>query len=165
MIQPIEEKIAWAEKTYLRLHRTFSEDKRISELTDRLKKAISLSRERMCVSGIVDICRKCEYEEGGSCCGKGIENRYDRWLLIINLILGIKLPHVREIDNSCFFLGRTGCRLAARHVICINYVCEKIERHVPSACLNSLKEAEGEEIETLFFLHERLMQVYRSINR
>jgi hypothetical protein len=165
MTQPIEEKIAWAEETCLRLHRNFAEDKKVLELADKLKKAIHLSREMMKASGVVDICARCEYEEGGSCCGKGIENRYDRWLLIVNLLLGVRLPHVREIDNSCFFLGQAGCRLAARHVICINYICKKIEEHIPPDSLNSLKEAEGREIELMFFLHERLMQVYRSVNR
>ncbi|MBW2170272.1 MAG: hypothetical protein JRG69_13630, partial [Deltaproteobacteria bacterium] len=66
---PIEEKIAWAENCYNKADSQFFKDRTIIDLLDRLKKAIQTSHEEMKAAGIVDLCRECERNEGGSCCG------------------------------------------------------------------------------------------------
>lgn len=158
---PIEEKIAWAENCYNKSDSQFFKDRTIIDLLDRLKKAIQTSHEEMTAAGIVDLCRECERNEGGSCCGAGLENKYDGWLLLINLLLNVKLPKKRHDPESCFFLGETGCLLLARHVICVNYVCNKIADRIDPQAIKALREKEGEELNTLFLLNENVKKICR----
>ena len=115
----------------------------------------------MTESGIVQICRDCERNEGGSCCAKGLENHYSGILLLINLLMGVKLPRKRRNPSDCFFLGSEGCRLSARHVICINYACHRITNRIDSRVLAGLREKEGTELECLFHLNERIIKILR----
>jgi hypothetical protein len=156
---PIEEKIAWAEEYYRRFRGQFLKDRSIVDLLNELKKAVHDSHSEMTGAGIAKICRECEQDEGGSCCGAGLENRYDWELLLINLLLDVNLPQKRHDPESCYFLGKTGCLLQARHVICINYVCKKITDLIDPRKLNKLREKEGEELNTLFLLHERIKKM------
>jgi len=131
------------------------------DLLEALKNAIPRSRENMLRTGIVDLCRHCEEKEGGSCCGAGLENHFSGILLLMNLLLGVTLPQEREEPSSCFFLSPTGCRLLARHVLCINYVCNKITSRINSDQLASLREAEGAEILFLFQVNEKLKKLVK----
>ena len=99
--------------------------------------------------------------EGGSCCGYGLENRYDGWLLLINLFMDVELPKTRRDPKSCFFLGEKGCLLEVRHVICINYICKKISRQIEPSKISVLREQEGLEINFVFLLHEQIKRVLR----
>jgi hypothetical protein len=110
----------------------------------------------MAETGIVGLCRECEMERGGSCCGAGIENRYDVWLLLTNLLLEGEMPRSRHQAGGCFFLGSHGCLLQARHVLCVDYVCARIKERVPAEKMSTLREKEGKELETLFLLKERI---------
>jgi hypothetical protein len=158
---PVEQKIAWAQDFYQEFEHKILQSRTISQLLDKLKKAISCSCETMTMSGIVHLCRECDRDEGGSCCGPGLENRYDGWLLLINLLLKVKLPKDSLNPKSCFFLGKAGCLLQARHVICVNYVCKKITDQIDPTQLAALREREGEELETLFLLHEQIKKAWR----
>ena len=63
-----------------------------------------------------------------------MEDHYDGVLLLINLLLGVSIERERRDEQSCPFLGSTGCRLAARDHVCVNYLCLKIrDRLSPSA--------------------------------
>jgi hypothetical protein len=79
----------------------------------------------------------------------------------MNLLLGVTLPQEREEPSSCFFLSPTGCRLLARHVLCINYVCNKITSRIKPDQLTSLREAEGAEILLLFQVNEKLKKLVK----
>jgi hypothetical protein len=153
---PIEEKIAWANDCHKKFGNHLEKDRAIVVLLDKLKTAIQDSHREMVKIGIDNICRECEENEGGSCCGIGLENRYDVWLLLINLLLGVTLPAKRRDPESCFFLGKTGCLLLARHVICINYVCNSIANRIDLQEMNVLRGKEGEELNVLFLLQERI---------
>ena len=156
---PIEAKIAWAEDSYRETKDRLLADTRIDDLLDSLKSAICAAQKEMAGSGIVKKCMECEINEGGSCCGAGIENRYDGVLLLINLFLGVKLPKKRYDKNSCFFLGETGCLLKARHVICVNFLCKKISETIDPHQIALLRKKEGEELNTLFLVHERIKKI------
>ena len=156
---PIEEKIAWAEACYQTSGRQLHEDETVFTLLDKLKKAIHASHAEMVETGIAELCEQCERDEGGSCCGAGLENRYDGWLLLINLLLTGDIPRTRRDPRSCFFLGEKGCLLQARQVICINYICRKITDRIDPAKINTLREKEGEEVNLLFLLHEHIKKV------
>ena len=158
---PVEQKITWAQDCYQAFQDKLHQNRTISDLTDRLERAISISGENMVKSGIARLCRECDRDEGGSCCGAGLENRYDGWILLINLLLEARLPQYRSDPKSCFFLGKAGCRLKARHVICVNYVCKKITDQIDPGPLAVLREKEGEELEILFLLHEEVKKALR----
>jgi len=108
---PIEEKIAWAQHCYQEFGDDLLKEKKLVDLLAHLKAAVVVSRREMALTGIIEICRRCDQEEGGSCCGAGLENRYDGWLLLINLLLGVKLPKTRQETDSCFLLGKTDASL------------------------------------------------------
>lgn len=156
---PIEEKIAWAESRRQKAGTRLLADPAVADLLVRFKAAAHASRRRMREAGVEAFCRDCDLLEGGSCCGRGIEARYTGCLLLINLLLNRPLPIKRFDPGGCFFLGPDGCVLTARHVICINYLCEKITSNIAPEILAPLRECEGEEIQTLFLLEERVKQV------
>jgi len=157
----IEEKIAWAETCYQEIGGLFLRDENSVILLNRLEKAVRASRTEMALAGVEDECRACEEREGGSCCGAGLENKYDATLLFINLLLGIQLPKQRSDPSSCLFLGPDGCLLIARQVICVNYLCKKIENHINPSKITVLREKEGVELECLFILHECIKKELR----
>ena len=156
---PVKERIAWAESCFQESGDLFLMDDKIAGLLSQFKFAVNASRQEMNRTGVVALCRECDQEEGGSCCGRGLENKYDVWLLLINRLLGVELPRIRLLMDGCFFLGDKGCLLTARHVICINYMCQKITKKIQPAALNSLREMEGVEINCLFILNEEVKRV------
>jgi len=153
---PIEEKIAWAEACYQKFGRQLLADKTVADLLDRVKRAIHASHAEMKKTGIIALCQECEQEEGGSCCGAGMENRYGGRLILINLLLNVSIRQTRRDSKSCYFLGEEGCLLQARHVICINYICRKISDRIDPVKISALREKEGEEVNLLFLLHEHV---------
>lgn len=159
---PIGEKIAWAIQVYQDSSRRLLGDEKVGELLERLDHAIDASHWEMADSGVVELCRLCDEEEGGSCCGAGIENRYSSILLLINLLLGGTLPLSPLSPSNCHFLGETGCRLRARHVLCVNFACKKITQRLQPAQLRPLRGKEGHELECLFFLNEQLKKILRT---
>ena len=155
----IIQKIKTAEAYYLKEKETFLSDRRLMELLRDLKIAIRDSRQTMEEIGLIPFCRDCEEKEGGSCCGKGLENKYSEKLLLINFLLGISLPKTRYDQKSCFFLGNKGCLLAARHVICVNYLCAKINNSISQDKILLLREKEGIELDLLFLAYERVKKL------
>ena len=159
--RPVKERISWAESCFQCSGGLFLKDEKVAGLLSEFKSAVKASREAMDKTGVVALCRECDQEEGGSCCGRGLENKYDAWLLLINRLLGVVLPKVRQQADGCFFLGEKGCQLMARHVICVNYMCKKITNNIEASALNALREKEGAEINCLFMLNERIKMVFR----
>jgi hypothetical protein len=153
---PVEEKISWARETLhlleqdLRGHETFAEDLRA------LRRAVTSSRDHMARLGIADACRACEEKEGGSCCGAGIERHYSASFILLNLLLCAEIPETRQDPAGCFFLCESGCGLLARHVLCVNFLCQKITARISPQQLAALREKEGVELGLVFCLHETL---------
>lgn len=157
----IEDKITWAKDCFKSNKKKLHGDKKTRELLTRLKNAITASRREMKNTGIVEKCRQCEEKDGGSCCGAGIENRYSGILLLINLLLEVNLPEYPYKKDSCYFLSAEGCSLMARQVICVNYICNKITNKLGPEKLASLREKEGQELDLLFLLNERIKMVLK----
>ena len=155
----ISQKIKTAEAYYLKEKEIFFSDRRLMGLLQDLEIAIRDSRQTMEEIGLTPLCRDCEEKEGGSCCGKGLENKYSETLLLINLLLDISLPKTRYDQKSCFFLGNKGCLLAARHVICVNYLCAKIKNSISPDKILPLREKEGIELDLLFLINERVKKL------
>jgi len=155
----IEEKIQQAQDLLVRHEAQLRQDPQVRDLLERLSHQIQASMEVMQALGVVAACRTCEELEGGSCCGVGIENRYSVTLLVINLLLGAVLPGELLLIDSCYFLGEKGCSLKARHVLCVNYLCAKIQRNLDKPDLIKLQTIVGEELETGFRLYEIIRKI------
>jgi len=159
---PIQQKIDHAQHLYKVCGDSLRQDPSIYALLRKLRDCIENTNQSMLSLGVATECKNCEEKEGGSCCGAGIENNYDPILLLINLLLGCPLQNHEPIANSCYFLGKKGCKLTARHVICVNYICEKLQRKLTREELVALQTSAGEELDTLFFLHEAIKKKMRT---
>jgi hypothetical protein len=152
----IEEKIEEARALYAAWEDRLRQDGRIGTLLARLEQSVRASRQAMQRLGVVRACEQCEKQEGGSCCGVGIENRYDGVQLLINLLLGVSLPPEHTYPDSCYFLKDCGCSLKARHVLCVNYLCADLQRALSQDDTIALQTIVGEELGTGFALYEAI---------
>jgi len=155
----IEGRIMWANEIFSLYEDILRADRDTSRLVLDFEAACRATRQASCQVEIASLCTLCDREQGGSCCGAGIELKYDGWMMLVNLLLGIELPENRARPGSCFFLGNEGCILAAREVLCINYLCATVNERVPFSNILALRELEGREIEILFRLNERIKRV------
>ena len=85
-------------------------DSRIRGLLETLRAKVAASGRVALEVGVAAACQRCEEEEGGSCCGAGIEDRYSPQLLLINLLLGRTFPAAcqrceEEEGGSCCGAG------------------------------------------------------------
>jgi len=158
----IHAKIEHAHYLYEVCGDSLKQDHAIHALLKKLRDCIENTHQSMLTLGVVAECKNCEEKEGGSCCGSGIEKKYDAVLLLINLLLGSSVENHEPIGNSCYFLGKKGCKLTARHVLCVNYICEKLQKKLTREELISLQTCAGEELNTLFFLHEVIKKRLRA---
>ncbi len=158
----IQEKIEQAHNLYGACGDSLRQDPSIRALLNKLQECIDNTNQRMLILDVVAECKRCEEEEGGSCCGAGIENKYDVVLLLTNLLLGGSLENGEPSGNSCYFLGKKGCTLTARHVLCVNYMCQQLQKKLAKEQLISLQTCAGEELDTLFILHEAIKKRLRA---
>jgi hypothetical protein len=153
---PIEEKVEEAHALLALWEGRLRKDGRIPPLLERLEKNVDASARVMRALRVAQTCKRCEELEGGSCCGAGIENRYDGLQLLINLLLGVSLPDRHTYTDSCYFLQEDGCCLKARHVLCVNYLCTKLKRTLSHDDMVALQTIVGEELDTGFALYEAI---------
>ena len=158
-------KISRAEDRYREYRDRLLGDPVVAGLLERVRSAVSAANRIRAAAGIESMCADCETREGGSCCGVGLEDKYDARLLLINRLLGVELPHRREDAYSCWFLSGRGCVLQARHVICVNYICEKIEKGVEAGRMQEIREKEGAELADIFRLHQRVTELLQGYDR
>jgi hypothetical protein len=153
---PVEQKISWARDAFQRRKQDLLGDAKLTEIFRMLKQAVIQSQDERVQLGIGEVCKTCEEKEGGCCCGTGIEKHYSASLLLLNLLLGAELPASRKDSLSCVFLSEKGCRLLARHVICVNYLCHRITSRFSAQELAALREKEGLELSLVFSTHEMI---------
>ena len=158
---PINEKITIAKDLHGRWGEALRTDPGISAQLRELSAAVEASSGLCLLSGVAGACRLCDREEGGSCCGAGIEDRYTPELLLINLMLGVTLPESRNSAKSCHFWGERGCVLPVRDILCVNYLCTRLQKTIAPEKLLELQEANGSEMELLFMLHDRIRKFMR----
>ncbi len=150
----VEERIKKARKLYDLYGERLLRDDRISELINRLERAVERTWSYMREIGVTEVCRECAMEVG-SCCKRWVEDEYDVEILLINLLMGVELPERRYREDLCFFCGENGCRLKAREVICVNFLCDRVLRRIGDK-EKELQRIAGEELETCFILRDEI---------
>ncbi|MBA2848995.1 hypothetical protein G4V39_10540 [Thermosulfuriphilus ammonigenes] len=123
---------------------------------NRYQQAIEQTNRALFSTGISQICASCPEEDGLTCCGTGLERHVEVSILLLNLLLGVKLPCKREDPNGCFFLGTKGCKILARPIICRNHLCLRIKEKIPLNEIIRFQNAWGEEAELTYLLSERI---------
>ncbi len=153
---PIQDKISCAKGLFEAHGKDLLSHREIKTLLGRYAKAIEETWAVMRDTGVVDVCTQCAIEDGGSCCGNGIEDKFDVALLLINLLLGEHLPEAPWDDSGCWFLGPKGCTIKARHTICVNYLCKRLTETLPRENIHKLQAAIVAETDLGFLLEERI---------
>ncbi len=156
-------KIEKARAVYEQCGELLKGDPHIARLMGELESHWGASWQVMEETGIVASCRHCEEEEGGSCCGRGIENQYGETLLLLNLLWSVSLPEKRTRPDSCLFLGDSGCLLKIREVLCVNYLCAAVQKRLSPEELARVQGAIGRELDTMFALQERVKRILNSV--
>jgi hypothetical protein len=159
----IAEKIKTARDLYDKWSAELTSDHLISSQLRELSARTEASRLASLRSGVAEACRRCDENEGGSCCGAGIENRYTPEMLLINLILEADLPESRSSEKNCYFLHSRGCVLPARDILCINYLCSRLQREIPHQAILSLQDTTGREMEAVFILHNTIRNFIKKL--
>lgn len=154
----VKKRIALAREKYYAYGERLLEIAEIRELLKKLDNAINASRRCMIEVGLVEICRKCAME-GKCCCRKWVEDEYDEYILLINFLLGVEPPSERVYPNACFFVGPKGCRLKAREVICVDFLCDRVKDELGHEKVVKIQRVIGDELETAFLLKEKIKTV------
>ncbi len=151
---PIKEKLQWARVIFQQVGMQMKEDRVIAGLLADYDRKIDASWQAMWKNGVVEECTICAVQDGGSCCGQGIENKFDVVNLLVNLLFGVSLPDQPWDHTGCWFLGPKGCLLKARHVICVNFMCKRLYAAVPAERLQRVQMAMQAETDAAFMLEE-----------
>jgi hypothetical protein len=161
----IEDKIRAARHLYDLWSDQLKRELNIHQLIGKLKSCLENSRAAMLELGIVETCKHCDEEEGGSCCGTGLENKFDTFLLLMNLLLGVSLPERHHRPDSCYLLTDKGCRLKVRLVLCVDFLCPKILNTMSKVDLIRLQQVSGDELTTAFMLYDAVKKFFRDKKR
>ena len=142
------------------------QDEKLQALLLRLGQQIEAAHKEMLAIGVVKECADCAVNGDETCCGKRTGYKCDSILLLINLLLGKSLPIKTQDRHFCYFLTKEGCLLSARHVICVNYLCQRLRKNIPHERLIRLQVIAGEELNTLFVVEEYIKKKieFNSIN-
>ena len=157
----IQDKIKSAQNLYLLWKDTLRKQSHINTLLADLERCIRISRKSMLEFRIVEICKRCDEKEGGSCCGAGMENKFDTLLLLLNLLLGVTLQEHHSRKDSCYLLTDKGCILKVRLVLSVDFLCDKILNALRVEELLSLQKISGEELVAGFRLYDAIKQFMR----
>lgn len=158
---PITQKISWASELFESYGNALLVDRSINTLSVRYLHVIEETWGVMNDVGITAECTDCAVNDNGSCCGQGIEDRFDTALLVVNRLLGCELPTAPLDPQDCWFLGMSGCRLIARHVICVNYLCRRLNDGLRPEGLRRAQEAMAVETDLAFMLEEAVKRWLR----
>lgn len=150
----INQQIVLAHHLYEVFGQSLFQDEKCQTLLLQLDQNIDTTQKEMVIIGLVKECADCAVNGDGTCCGKRTGYKHDSILLLINLLLGKSLPTKSQDPHLCYFLTKEGCVLRARHVICVNFLCQRLCKAIQHDRLVRLQEIAGKELQTLFILEE-----------
>ncbi|QJA06385.1 hypothetical protein FVE67_06010 [Thermosulfurimonas marina] len=148
--------LAEVRKLFPRFQEILEREERMGQLLKALLEAIERSDEAYQDTGAAQLCATCATSGRGTCCVRDMELSVSRELLLINLLVGVKLPENRAFPRGCFFLGPEGCLLKVRPLLCRNFFCPWFRQRFSPENLAYLQEAMEEEARLLFQAEDRL---------
>jgi len=153
----IEEKLSLSQELFELWGEALQEDPELSELLKAYRQAVERSNQAMESAGTFKECYICSVEEGQGCCKIGLEHECTVLILLLNRLLGVKLPQEREVPGRCFFVGPLGCKIFARPMLCRDYFCRRLQQKVPEPVMISLTQILNDEL-TLLYRINRLLR-------
>ena len=135
--------------------KTLTEDQELKHLLISHQRAFEKAQKVMKETGGEAFCARCGREKR-SCCGEDMEFHCDDRLLLANLLCGVELPSQRIFENGCYFLGKEGCLLRIRPLICRNFICPELAAFLGTKKIALIQHSLEEEARALFFLEERI---------
>lgn len=117
----------------------------LNKLLKGLSKLHTRNKREFDELGVFEYCKICGQGPKKGCCLREAGNWYDRYQLLINLLLGAKIELNNDIE-FCPFLGISGCTLVYRHEFCINFFCEEIKKAIGLKKIQYLRSIAGKEI-------------------
>ncbi len=91
-------------------------------------------------------CAICGNSPKGSCCAPEVALWYDLETIVINILMGCKIPPSPYKRDHCFFLGEKGCLLKARHYYCVTFLCPPLANKLSPQEKGDLYKVIGREI-------------------
>lgn len=144
---PPVETVAAAKRLHERMGKALLEEPALRLALGKYRVAIRRTGDSMQTCGVVAACAACAVHGPGSCCFQDIQHCYDPVHILINLLLGCEVPDRAEKLEECFFLGKAGCLLAARHAFCLNYLCPSLQESLDPDVRMRLLSTVGEELD------------------
>lgn len=135
-----------AKRLYADCGETLLADPAVGKRIQRYREALRATRAAMEAEGIYAACAACAGRVEGGCCFCGVEEWYDSVLLLINLLMGVRFPLTRALEEGCLFVGSEGCTLAAKHSFCLNYLCPSLKARLKGEPEKRLLSVIGEEL-------------------
>lgn len=145
-----------ARNLYARHGRALARHPLIPGLLAQYMRAIDLTSQQTLSLGVPSFCIACALKDC-VCCFKGVERRYDEYLLLENLMLGDEGAWDAGTGSSCFFCGAQGCSLVAKHSFCLNFYCSDIKQGLGEAAVGLLLMRVGQELSCQWELERVLM--------
>ena len=158
----IQQEIEKATYLYKRYGKNLLGDPDIVFLISRYKESIHKSYLTMKEFGVIETCSCCARVKTSGCCFSGVEDWYDAYLLLINLLLGRAIPRRTDFPESCLFVGEQGCKLMARHSFCVNFLCPDLLKGFISGERQMLSKAVGIELQSGWELEKALRKRIKS---
>jgi len=144
----IRDEIENATHLYRKYRAPILKDPIIAPLINRYKEILEKSSLVMEELGISAACASCAGRNTSGCCFSGVEEWYDCYILLINLLLNAELPVKADFADSCLFVGEKGCKLKARHSFCVNFMCPDLQKSLAPAGSHVLLNTIGMELQT-----------------
>jgi hypothetical protein len=135
----------------------------LDELLDRYCQAMAQTGKTMHYLGVAAACEHCALKGGESCCFPGVENKYDKVLLLINFLLGYPPPEKAEIKGKCLFLGKQGCKLLARHYYCQRFLCDDLKAELGEEAIQHLNGTVAQELAVGWEVEQALRQWLKKV--
>ena len=152
----IQQEIKKATYLYKRYGKILLEDPDMGFLINRYRESIRKSQLTMKEFGVIEACSSCAGVDTSGCCFSGVEDWYDAYLLLINLLLGREIPRKTDFSESCLFVGEHGCKLMARHSFCVNFLGPGLLKGFISGQRQRLSKVVGNEIHAGWELEKAL---------
>jgi len=144
----LKEIITGAKRLYANYGKDLLSDLGFMKVLDDYEKAIEDTARAMTSLSIWKMCAICGNSPKGSCCAPEVAIWYDAELVFVNLLMGCDVEKGQFYKDHCFFLGKNGCILKARHYYCVHYLCPEIKAILSAAELDMLYRTIGREILT-----------------